>query len=140
MKPRQPHAGVAQEIAQLLALDRRGCLARWQAVFGVPAPRHLSLAFLRQALAHQAQVAAFGGLGARARRALAAALTDGPAPSRRPRAGARLVREWNGRTHEVEVLADGFLWRGQRFRSLSAVAREITGTRWSGPRFFGLRG
>ena len=58
----------------------------------------------------------------------------------RPTAGARLVREWNGRTHEVEVLADGFLLRGQRFRSLSAIAREITGARWSGPRFFGVEG
>jgi hypothetical protein len=52
----------------------------------------------------------------------------------------RLIREWNGRTHEVEVLPDGYLWKGRRFRSLSAVAREITGARWSGPRFFGAPG
>ena len=54
------------------------------------------------------------------------------------RAGARLIREWNGRTHTVTVEEDGFTYAGQSYRSLSAVAREITGARWSGPRFFGL--
>ena len=58
-------------------------------------------------------------------------------PKLRP--GGRLVREWNGVTHVVDVVADGYLWRGTRYRSLSAVAREITGAHWSGPRFFGLR-
>jgi len=52
--------------------------------------------------------------------------------------GARLIREWNGSSHIVEVVEDGFLWNGKRYRSLSAIARAITGTRWSGPRFFGL--
>ena len=93
---------------------------------------------MRQVLAHQAQVAAFGGLSAKTRRALASALKEPATTRRRVAAGARLVREWNGRTHEVEVLAEGFLFRGKRFRSLSAIAREITGARWSGPRFFGV--
>ena len=53
--------------------------------------------------------------------------------------GAKLVREWRGKTHDVLVLEDGFQWRGQRGRSLSAIAREISGTHWSGPRFFGLQ-
>ena len=53
--------------------------------------------------------------------------------------GSRLVREWNGALHEVEVLDDGYLWRGERHRSLSAIARAITSTRWSGPRFFGIK-
>jgi hypothetical protein len=57
----------------------------------------------------------------------------------RPSPGARLLREWNGKTHVVDVLPDGrFAWRGQTYRSLSVIARAITGTRWSGPRFFGL--
>ena len=55
------------------------------------------------------------------------------------RAGMRLVREWQGRAHEVVVLEDGFLWNGKAYRSLSEIARLITGTRWSGPRFFGLQ-
>ena len=129
---------VSREIATLLALDRAACLDRWQTTFDRPPPKHLSLAFMRQVLAHQAQVAAFGGLSAKTRRALASALKEPVATRRRVAAGARLVREWNGRTHEVEVLAEGFLFRGRRFRSLSAIAREITGARWSGPRFFGV--
>ena len=56
----------------------------------------------------------------------------------RLRPGARLIREWRGETHEVLVTEDGFLWRGENWRSLSVIAREMTGTRWSGPRFFGL--
>ncbi len=53
--------------------------------------------------------------------------------------GAKLVREWRGETHDVLVLEDGFQWRGRQWRSLSAIAREISGTHWSGPRFFGLQ-
>jgi hypothetical protein len=54
--------------------------------------------------------------------------------------GARLVRAWGGETHEILVVEDGFLWRGKTWRSLSVIAREMTGTQWSGPRFFGLSG
>jgi len=69
----------------------------------------------------------------------AAAKADGRSGvSKLPSRGTRLVREWNGALHEVEVLEDGYLWRGARHRSLSAIARAITGTKWSGPRFFGL--
>ncbi len=64
-------------------------------------------------------------------------LSAGPAIRLKP--GLRLVREWRGETHDVLVLEDGFEWNGQRRRSLSAIAREITGTRWSGPLFFGLK-
>jgi len=61
-------------------------------------------------------------------------------PRERPmvRAGARLIREWNGNNHVVDVVEDGFIYHGSRYRSLSKIAREITGTNWSGPRFFGL--
>ena len=62
-----------------------------------------------------------------------------PAPPISLKLGTRLVREWRGVTHTVLIHADGIEWRGQRYRSLSVVAREITGARWSGPRFFGLR-
>jgi hypothetical protein len=136
--PRATQEEVSREIATLLALDRAACLQRWEAAFCRPAPKHLSLAFMRLVLAHQLQVEAFGGLSAKTRRALASALKEPSASRSRVAAGARLVREWNGRTHEVEVLAEGYLFRGRRFRSLSAIAREITGARWSGPRFFGV--
>ena len=62
-----------------------------------------------------------------------------PMQARKLSAGASLLREWNAETHEVRVLEKGFEYRGQRYRSLSAIAREITGTRWSGPAFFGLK-
>ena len=62
-----------------------------------------------------------------------------PPPMRLSRPGTRLVREWHGVTHTALMHADGIEWRGQRYRSLSVVARKITGARWSGPRFFGLR-
>jgi Protein of unknown function (DUF2924) len=62
---------------------------------------------------------------------------DGPAI--RPKAGTRIVREWQGRLHEVSVLENGFEYGGRTYRSLSEIAREITGTRWSGPAFFGMR-
>ena len=89
---------------------------------------------------------AFGGLSkAILRKLQTSAPTDAlAAKKRRPRPsfkpGTRLVREWHGVTHTVVILADGVEWRGQRYRSLSVVAREITGAHWSGPRFFGLNG
>lgn len=132
---------VGRDIARLFEFDRQGCLELWSATFEARAPKHISLLLLQKMLAYEVQAKALGGLPAKARRALEA-IAAGRAYSRpdsRIRAGTRLVREWNGRTHEVEVLTDGFAWKGRRFRSLSAVAREITGARWSGPRFFGTR-
>ena len=108
--------------------------------FGQDAPPRLSRALIEKAIAYDLQVKAFGGLPSRTRRALrAAAKTEGKsALSNLPSRGTRLIREWHGTMHEIEVLEDGYLWRGARHRSLSAIARAITGTRWSGPRFFGL--
>ncbi len=96
---------------------------------------------MEKAIAHDMQVRAFGGLSARTIRALKAAakLDAAPASRRPPSRGTRLVREWNGIPHEVDVMDDGYLWRGQRHRSLSAIALVITGTKWSGPRLFGIK-
>lgn len=129
-------------IAALAALPAPALRARWATTFGRPAPRRLSRQVLLRALAWQHQAEQFGGLPASARRRLA----PGGAPDRAARApaslspGTTLLRDWQGETHRVEVLADGFRWRGERYRSLSVIATRITGTRWSGPRFFGLRG
>ena len=111
--------------------------------------RAVSVQFMRSALAYEAQIKAYGSQSSAVRKALKAALkTDQrsseaggrlkPAlqPSLRP--GTHLVREWNGRTYQIEVLDDGFLMDGKRYRSLSAIAQKITGAHWSGPRFFGL--
>lgn len=135
------HEDVAREIARLLELDRAACLACWRSAFGGPAPRHISVRLMQKVLAHDVQTKAFGGMPSRTRQGLrsivAAQATKKSTVRMNP--GTRLMREWNGRTHEIEVLEDGFLWKGRRFRSLSAIAREITGARWSGPRFFGVR-
>ena len=133
----------AEEVSRIAELDRAGCLALWRKIFGMEAPKRLSVEFMRRALAHEAQARALGPMAGRTRRVLKAVASDPGAAGRLPgrmSPGARLLREWNGRTHEVEVLPDGYLWKGRCFRSLSAVAREITGARWSGPRFFGAPG
>ncbi len=135
-------AGIERDIAALEGLDRTALLARWRLAFGREAPPRLSRALMAKAIAYDMQVKAFGGLSARAIRALKAAAKPGSAPAatQLPVRGTRLVREWNGVLHEVEVLDDGYLWRGQQHRSLSAIALAITGTKWSGPRFFGIKG
>jgi hypothetical protein len=132
---------VLREIAALEVLDRPALLARWQSAFGHKASSRLSRPLMQKALAHDIQVRAYGGLSRRTIRALKAAVTsDAAATSFRPLGrGTRLVREWNGIVHEVDIVDDGYLWRAQRYRSLSAIALAITGTKWSGPRFFGIR-
>jgi hypothetical protein len=131
---------VERELATLAEMDRTALLQRWRRAFGRDAPPRLSRTLMEKAIAYEIQVKAFGGLPARTRRALrAAAKADGRSSlSKLTSRGTRLIREWHGTVHEVEVLEDGYLWRGVQHRSLSAIARAITGTRWSGPRFFGL--
>ena len=133
---------VAREIAGLDELDRESLIARWRAAYGAPPPRKLSRALMEKALAYEIQCAAFGGLSGAAKRALraAAASKDGSTGQRPLSPGARLIREWNGVVHEVDVSGDGYVWQSERYRSLTAIARAITGTKWSGPRFFGLSG
>jgi hypothetical protein len=131
---------VAREIADLSDLNRENLIARWCAIYGVPPPRKLSRALLEKALAYEIQCATFGGLSGTAKRALQEAVkTKGRATGTRLlNPGARLVREWNGVVHEVDVAGDDFVWQGETYRSLTAIACRITGTKWSGPRFFGL--
>ena len=131
---------VERELAVLAELDRTALLHRWRTAFGREAPPRLSRTLMEKAIAYDLQVKVFGGLSARTRRTLrAAAKADGRSSlSKLPSRGTRLIRAWHGAVHEIEVLEDGYLWRGERHRSLSAIARAITGTKWSGPRFFGL--
>ena len=131
---------LAAEIASLSKLGTDELSERWKAVFGKAPSGGISRSFLTRGIAYRLQEKAFGGLKPSTQRLLeevGSALSA--APSRTVQPGAVLVREWRGISHQVSVLEKGFCFRGKRYRSLSEVAREITGTRWSGPLFFGLK-
>lgn len=121
-------------------MDRDGLLALWQGSFGTPAPKGMSLTFLRRFLAFDLQAGQHGALPATLLARLGR-IEAGQDRSATPslKAGGRLLREWNGVTHVIDVTPDGYRWQGQCHRSLSAIARAITGAQWSGPRFFGLK-
>ena len=135
---------LAAKIASLSKLVIDELRERWKAMFGKPPSRDLCGSFLKRAIAYRLQEKAFGGLKPSTQRRLAEFAYDGAngsaaVRSRIVRPGAVLVRQWRGISHQVRVLEKGFSFLGKRYRSLSEVAREITGTRWSGPLFFGLK-
>jgi hypothetical protein len=142
---------VEDEIAHLRGLDVAGLRARWQSVFGRVPPAHLTRHLLFAVIAYRLQADRFGDLDHATRQVLdrSAAKETGTAMSARLASfdqkqseltpGTVLVREWDRRSQRVMVMADGFAWNGQTYDSLSKVAFAITGTRWNGPRFFGLR-
>ena len=108
---------------------------------GAAPPSSLSRVLMRRVLLHERQCRTHGGLSATTRRALAAMVNGTPsiaAPARSVSAGTHLVREWNGRTYQVEVLDNAYRFDGKTYPSLTTIAKRITGTHWSGPRFFGL--
>lgn len=125
--------------ADVDAMDRPGLARLWSDLIGGEVPASMSEPMQRRFIAFELQAKAEGGLPAALRARLdriAAGDERKASPTLQP--GARLLREWNGTTHVVDVLTKGFLWNGAPHRSLSAIARAITGARWSGPRFFGL--
>ena len=136
------------EIARLRDLDANALRAYWQAVLGRPAPSHLPRHLLHRVLAYRLQADHLGDLDGESQRLLDRSASPETAgqraidltrPAARLRPGTVLGREWNGQMHRVAVLAEGFAWNGKTYPSLSKVASAMTGTRWNGPRFFGLR-
>jgi DUF2924 family protein len=119
---------------------------RWRSLYGTTPPQKIHRSLLIAAVAHRMQENVLGALKSSVRRHLMQAANN-PAtrrpspqfPSLLPRAGTVLVRDWGGVTHQAQVLEDGILFRSKRYKSLSEVARVITGSRWSGPLFFGLK-
>jgi len=127
--------------ATIESLDRLACLDRWRVTHGRPPPKHLSVRFMQRTLTYEEQCRAEGGVSRKTLQALTKLETGkepGGVHTHTLKTGNHLVREWNGRTYQVEVLDKGFLMDGKRFASLSAIAKRITGAHWSGPRFFGL--
>lgn len=141
------------------ALSRGDLIARWCEHYGSLPPKAISTRLLVYAVAYFVQVERHGGLSNQSQRELlrlagsaraqhesqrsgsssiSARRNRSARPGAAPRQGTRFVREWNGKSHVVEVVEKGFVWQGKTYRSLSAIACSITGNRWSGPRFFGL--
>ena len=142
---------IEDEIVHLRGLDLKGLRARWQSVLQRPPPDYLPRHLLFAILAYRIQPDRFGDLDHETRQLLdrTGASESGTAMSARLVSfdqrrsqltlGTVLVREWDRRSQRVMVMSDGFAWNGQTYDSLSKVAFAITGTRWNGPRFFGLR-
>jgi hypothetical protein len=135
---------LSRMLEALPALGPTELRSEWRRLFRSQPPR-LSRDLLMRAIAYRIQELRYGGLSKTTRRKLAALVTApqsegeiAPEATQKIRTGARLVREWNGRTHTVTVKEEGFTYVGRSYRSLTAIAREITGAHWSGPRFFGL--
>ena len=135
-----------EALSRLPTLDIAELRQQWRGFYKTQAPPNLSRELLVRAVAHRMQELAVGSLRPEPRRQLlriaqqfkqTGEATIRARPELKP--GTRLMREWQGRTYDVLVLDDGFSWQGTRYRSLSAIARQITGTAWSGPLFFGLK-
>ena len=142
-----PHEPILARLAALKTMSVNDLKAEWQALFGASAPNN-SRSFLEGRLAYRIQELTYGGPDRETRRMLdlLADEVEGTltrksqiADPRNPVTGTKLIRDWDGIAHTVTVLKDGFDWGGRRYKSLSAIARAITGTQWNGYRFFGLR-
>jgi hypothetical protein len=141
------HGPILTRLAALKTMSVNELKTEWQTLFDAPAPNN-SRIFLESRLAYRIQELTYGGPDKQTRRLLdlLADEVEGTltrkaqiADPRNPVVGTKLIREWDGIAHTVTVLKDGFDWDGRRYKSLSAIARAITGTRWNGYRFFGLR-
>ena len=137
---------LAAELGDLESLSTPQLRARWKTLYETDAPPRFSRDLLMRAVAYRMQERVLGGLKPATRRVLERIAQDARShrpvkvsPMRKLGPGAILIREWGGTKHHVTVIENGVVFRGRRYQSLSEVARVITGSRWSGPLFFGLR-
>jgi len=132
---------LAEELSRLGQESRDKLAPRWVELFGTAPPLRTSRSLLMRAVAYKMQERVYGGLPPSIRRMLLAdpGTSQGRKSPLRASVGTVLLREWRGKTHHVTITDEGVLYRGKQYRSLSEVARIITGTRWSGPAFFGLK-
>ena len=132
-------AAIEAEIARIRSLRLDVLRRRWRVMFGRTPPAVLSKDLLGRMIARRLQEQAFGSLDRESLRFLEGLARHGGSPRRQLKPGTVLVRDYQGQHHTVTVVPDGFNWQGTTYPSLSAIARAITGTAWSGPRFFALR-
>lgn len=132
---------IKDALAEIVTEPREALLDKWRDVIGPP-PKHVSTSILRRAFAYELQLSMTRAPSKRTlamiERIAAGKKVGAVRVAASLKTGNRLMREWNGKTWQVEVLEDGYLMEGTHYRSLSAAAKEITGAHWSGPRFFGL--
>lgn len=135
---------VAEKLTALAEMNPKALRDEWSRVHRAAPPPAFGPDLLARAMAYTLQQKGSGGLSSKIAREIKRGVVElaatSVAPNRPPslRSGTRLSREWHGRTHHVHVVDGGFEYRDECYRSLTAVARQITGARWSGPRFFGL--
>jgi hypothetical protein len=136
---------VQAEVAGLIVLNIAELRNRWRAIFKSDPPQAFGPDLLRRSLAYKLQEDAYGGLNRATAKILSQLVAQAGKNNskivmpRRIKTGAVLVRNWKGTNHRVTVAGDGFTYQGRPYSNLSEIARLITGTRWNGPRFFGLR-
>lgn len=130
--------GIDAKIAALQLMSTTDLQTAWQRLYQTPPPIRMSRDLLLRGVAYKIQEQAYGGLSLSTKRKLRSK-TDPPGGAPVAfRAGTKLVREWHGRVHTVNTLENGFEYQGEHYRSLSRIARQITGVHWSGPLFFGI--
>ncbi len=134
---------IESELSQLSGVSRQDLSNLWFKQFKHPPPKGVKRGLLERAASYKLQSRRHGGLNPRTLRTLfsIASGRDVKMVVSTPslNTGTKLVREWHGKTHQVDVTDDGFVWNDKNYKSLSAIAKAITGTKWSGPRFFGVR-
>ena len=132
---------IADQINEISSLNKNQLRQRWEAMFKKPVPEALTKNLLARMIAYRIQEKVFGGLDRKTEKLLEsyARGDTAPTPQRRMKSGTVLLREYQGVRHTVTVADVGFTWNDKKYASLSTIAKEITGTSWNGPRFFGLR-
>jgi hypothetical protein len=129
--------GVAQKVRSVAQMGRSELVSEWSTQFGVPPPPKLRVELMRPILVYRIQENAFEPSKWRRKGSIQDLVSD--ANLRRFKTGTKIIREWKGQLHEVEVTAEGYLHNGELYKSLSPIAFRITGTKWSGPAFFGTK-
>jgi Protein of unknown function (DUF2924) len=144
--PKLINPAVEAELDRLPTMPIAELRKRYVELFRTEPPKAFGPDLLRRSIAHRIQEKAYGGFSVTSRRLLDQLVKDAIAKPngrlelpRRIKPGSELVRTWKGKSYRVTVMADGFAFDGESFKSLSEIASEITGIRWNGPRFFGLR-